>query len=123
MALMGFSIQSLGAVCLMIPNETPDPVETSLLTEQADCHGDSKKGAIIDLVQDLMHESVKVKTLVMSDDCCNGSCLIMSCQAVTAIDAASVYSIFSDTIHLVPSAQVDSTSTLINVLFRPPILS
>jgi len=135
MALMGFSMQSLGTACMMMPNETSDPVETSLLTDQADCHGHSKQAAQSDTLKTdtlktdtlkidaLKIEYVKERASVMSDDCCNGSCLMMNCQAVTAMDTGSVDSISAGTLQLVPAWQVAPTSTLISVLFRPPILS
>ncbi|MGK0336264.1 MAG: hypothetical protein ACJAWF_000877 [Candidatus Azotimanducaceae bacterium] len=135
MALMGFSLQSLGAACMMMPNQMPGPVETSMLAEQMDCHGqeltlastasisDSSDGISSDGISSDGISSDGISSEHSSDDCCDGNCLMMNCQAATVIDAASGYSTSPNIIHVLPTVQVDPASTRISVVYRPPILS
>jgi hypothetical protein len=140
MALMGFSLQSLGAACMMMPNQMPGPVETSMLAEQMDCHGqeltlastasisDSSDGISSDGISSdgISSDGISsdgISSEHSSDDCCDGNCLMMNCQAATVIDAASGYSTSPNIIHVLPTVQVDPASTRISVVYRPPILS
>ncbi|MFT5561501.1 MAG: hypothetical protein ACI9Z9_001378 [Litorivivens sp.] len=125
MALMGFSLQSLGAACMMMPNQMPGPVETSMLAEQMDCHGQELTLASTASISDSSDgiSSDGISSEHSSDDCCDGNCLMMNCQAATVIDAASGYSTSPNIIHVLPTVQVDPASTRISVVYRPPILS
>jgi len=119
MALVGFSMQALGAPCGMMPNEQQDSVGAALLTQEVDCHGHTNNDAALDLIQ----IKVEISNLVVSGDCCEGTCQMMSCQVATAINVASIFSTSPSTTHVLPSGHFDPTSTLIGVLYRPPILS
>jgi hypothetical protein len=130
MALMGFSLQSLGAACMMMPNQMPGPVETSMLAEQMDCHGQeltlASTASISDSSDGISSDGISsdgISSEHSSDDCCDGNCLMMNCQAATVIDAASGYSTSPNIIHVLPTVQVDPASTRISVVYRPPILS
>jgi hypothetical protein len=130
MALMGFSLQSLGTACMMMPNQMPGPVETSMLAEQMDCHGQeltlASTASISDSSDGISSDGISsdgISSEHSSDDCCDGNCLMMNCQAATVIDAASGYSTSPNIIHVLPTVQVDPASTRISVVYRPPILS
>jgi hypothetical protein len=112
MALAGFSMQALGAPCGMMPNEQQNSVGTALLTQEVDCHGHANSDSALDTSVD-----------PTQGDCCAGTCQMMSCQVATVMEAASIFSTSPAAIHVLPSGHFDPTSTLVSVLYRPPILS